>query len=60
MDRPRHGENGWILEDMDWDPESGVATLEYSRYVPGVKEPEVVFITKQQPMLPTHEGWTAN
>lgn len=60
MERPRHGENGWTLEDYDWDPESGVATMEYSRQTPGEKEPETRVITVNHPAQPNHEGWTVN
>ncbi len=60
MGQPRHGVEGWCLEDYDWDDQTGVATMEYSRYVEGSKEPEIVFVTVNHPALPNHIGWTAN
>ena len=26
----QHGVDGWVLEDMEWDPETGIAFFEYS------------------------------
>lgn len=52
----QHGEGGWELEEMDWDPETGRARFEYSRQVPKQLE-ERTFEVRCQPTLPTHLGW---
>lgn len=50
-----HGYNGWILEDMDWDPEDGVSRFEYSRIYNGKKETWVTY--RSQPTKPGHQDW---
>lgn len=60
MEHIKHGVNNFVLEDYDWDPETGRAVLEYSRYVPGQAEPEVRYVTVNHPALPHHDGWVAN
>jgi hypothetical protein len=47
---PRHGVDGWSLEDMDWDPETGTATFEYSN-IDGRHE----VMLRAQPTLPEHK-----
>lgn len=53
-----HGDDGWILEDMDWDPETGRSRLEYSRKRPG-EMPETHVRYVSQPTRPRHEDWDA-
>lgn len=50
---PRHGQDGWILEDMDWDPGTGVSTFEYSNS-DGLRH---MAITRAQPTSPDHVGF---
>ncbi len=49
---PRHGQDGWVLEDMEWSPDTGGARLEYSR-AGRTCERHVL-----QPAVPEHEGWS--
>ena len=59
MDDIMHGNDGWILVDYTWGPETGIGKFTYEREV--IKEEktvkEVVVRSKNQPSLPTHEGW---
>lgn len=50
---PHHGENGWVLEDMDWDPETGISTFEYRNTQRGT----TCVIARTQPTCPEHVGW---
>lgn len=52
-----HGRDGWILDDYDWDPETGVATLTYERVRKDTGEIQTKTIMKAQPALLTHAGW---
>lgn len=47
-----HGVAGWSLEDMDWDPSTGVAVFTYSHAQLGTRE-----VTRAQPCHPSHAGW---
>lgn len=50
-----HGSDGWILEDMDWNPETGVSTFTYERMFDGKRER---FVTdRAQPTNPEHQDW---
>lgn len=46
----RHGVEGWVLEDMDWDPETGLATFEYFNRSRGETRIEV----RYQPVQDSH------
>lgn len=49
----QHGSDGWVLEDMEWDENDGVARLEYSnRNVIGTRSRFV-----DQPTRPGHKSW---
>jgi len=52
---PRHGVDGWVLEDMDWDPKTGLSTFEYSSTT---GEPNA-FEVRPQPTHEGHEQWQA-
>lgn len=53
---PSHGEDGWVLEDMDWDPITGVAIFEYSN-VDGVRH---ITTSRSQPTSPAHEDFLSH
>lgn len=52
--QPRHGADGWVLEDMDWDPETGISRFEYSNTE---KRGTVWVVHRAQPTTPDHVGW---
>lgn len=43
-----HGRDGWILDDYDWNPETGVATLIYERVRKDTGEVQTKTVTKVQ------------
>ncbi len=49
----RHGKDGWILEDMDWEPATGLATFEYSNRHTGT----TIFRVRPQPHQDGHVEW---
>lgn len=52
----QHLVDGWLLEDMDWDPITGLSRFEYSKQVPKALEEKVAEI-RMQPTVPSHLGW---
>lgn len=52
-----HGRDGWELEDYDWDPATGLATLTYERVRKDTGEVQTKQLTKYQPTDPKHAGW---
>ncbi len=52
-----HGRDGWELENYDWDPDTGLATLTYERLCPDTKAHQEQVIVKPQPTEPRHVGW---
>lgn len=52
----QHGFDGWELQHMSWDPETGMATLQYERVVTG-KLVETAEREIPQPTDPKHVGW---
>lgn len=58
MEPVLHGRNGWVLEDMDWDPDTGVSTFLYSRKQPGSVE-EIAEVSRSQPTEERHSGWAS-
>lgn len=48
-----HGEDGWVLEDMDWDPETGISRFEYSNR----QRHGTWVVHRAQPTTPEHVGW---
>lgn len=48
-----HGENGWVLVEYDWDPETGIGTCVYET---GKGIPPIT-VTLNQPSDPRHAGW---
>jgi hypothetical protein len=51
-----HGVDGWLLDDMTWYQEDGVAVFQYERPIPGVGV-ELAIVERSQPILETHRGW---
>lgn len=51
---PRHGVDGWVLEDMDWDPDTGISTFEYSNTLRPLC---CAIIHRAQPTYEGHTGW---
>ncbi len=49
----QHGVNGWVLQDMEWDPETGVAIFEYSNTISRTTLQEV----RVQPTREGHFNW---
>ena len=47
----------WMLEEYDWDPETGLATFVYERRSPTTREIEQMVTVRAQPYDPKHEGW---
>lgn len=47
----------WSLEDYDWDPETGVATLIYERVREDTGETVTRIETRNHPTSPKHVGW---
>jgi hypothetical protein len=54
-----HGRGGWVLEDYDWDPVTGIAKLTYERVRVDTGEPQVKVLMKAQPASSAHAGWNA-
>lgn len=52
-----HGVDGWQLEEMDWDPNTGLSRFDYSRQVPKALEERCAEI-RMQPTVPEHLGWS--
>lgn len=52
-----HGQDGWTLEDYEWDPATGVGTYLYSRREPGTSVTTHEKVAKAQPYAPMHTGW---
>lgn len=52
----QHLVDGWLLEDMDWDPVTGLSRFEYSRQVPKALEERTAEI-RMQPTVTQHLGW---
>ena len=50
-----HGVDGWTLEDMDWDPETGIAQFTYEH--PQLGE-SITY--RHQPSLLRHSGWATH
>lgn len=48
----RHGVDGWDLVDYEWRPKTGEAEFTYER------GHATRVVTRSQPSLPTHDGWT--
>ncbi len=44
-----HGVDGWVLEDMDWCPQTGLAVFEYFNVIMKTHAHQVR-------LQPTHEG----
>lgn len=51
---PQHGVDGWSLEDMDWDPETGLALFEYSNITGHLTVKQV----RPQPTREGHVQWS--
>lgn len=49
-----HGKDGWVLEEMDWNEYTGLATFRYSH--PGSRFSW--FEYRPQPTNESHKGWT--
>lgn len=52
---PQHGVDGWVLEDMDWDPITGLAIFEYSSTTGQLPTRHV----RPQPIREGHVEWNA-
>ena len=50
-----HGVGGWILDDFEWDFDTGVARFEYLKY--GTKNDLLDVCYREQPCSPDHQGW---
>ncbi len=59
MSRPalQHGVDGWVLEDMEWNSRTGIASFIYSRDVNGVREEREELVA--QPYRQSHVDWHA-
>ena len=55
---PTHGVDGWLLDDMTWYPEDGIAVFQYERTIPGVGV-ELAIVSRPQPTIFRHDGWWA-
>lgn len=55
-----HGRDGWVLEEYDWNPDTGIASLIYERLHPATKAHEYMRLESPQPATPNHVGWTAS
>ncbi len=51
-----HQSDSWQLEDMDWDPATGLSTFQYSRRLPGSLG-EIQTVVRLQPYQEDHVGW---
>lgn len=51
-----NGVDGWVLIDMDWDPEDGMSCFQYERAIPG-EGVELAIVWRPQPITFTHRGW---
>lgn len=56
MSAVQHGMRGWDLVAAEWDPETGLARLEYERQGPG-DVTETAHRVVEQPHGPGHYGW---
>lgn len=54
----KHSIDGWILEEYDWVPETGVATLLYEKFDAETKKVLTETVVLQQPQHPEHAGWS--
>lgn len=54
----QHGVDGWILTDMDWSPESGVAVYDYVQLDEHGKYVASACRIERQPCTSKHEGWS--
>ena len=52
---PTHGVRGLVLEEFDWNPETGKAYFAYSHE--NDEDVLVAWAQTNQPWLPSHEGW---
>ena len=52
----KHGVSGLVLEDYEWSPETGSATLLYSHEHD--EDKIVATLHLAQPWLPNHGGWS--
>lgn len=52
-----HGRDGWVLEEFDWDPDTGKAVFRYERIEPVTRELEETIYESLQPTDPKHDGW---
>jgi len=55
---PHHGVDGWVLLDMEWNPDSGVSEYEYAQYDLQGKYLANHKRTERQPYEEKHEGWS--
>lgn len=54
MGEPRHGVDGWSLEDYQWSETTGRGRFVYERATP---EPAQEVVLRPQPAGPRHENW---
>lgn len=52
-----HGVDGWVLVDMDWNPDSGLAVYDYVQYDNKGKFLAAASAIVLQPYNHSHEGW---
>jgi hypothetical protein len=48
-------QDGWQLDEMDWDPETGLSTFQYIKMTGKIVERKTE--VRQQPYSPDHLGW---
>lgn len=52
-----HGVDGWVLVDMEWSPESGLASYDFVQFDERGAYIASACAIVRQPFAPTHEGW---
>lgn len=54
----QHGVDGWVLVDMDWNPDTGIAVYDFVQVDGQGKYIGSATATVRQPYHPSHEGWS--
>lgn len=54
----RHGVDGWVLVDMEWDPDSGLAVYDFVQYDDRGRFVATATAVARQPYSAKHEGWS--
>lgn len=54
--QPRHGVDGWLLQEFILDDLTSTGHYTYSRRLPGC-EPEEISVERSIPCASSHKGW---